>query len=229
MKLFFKPMKTSFVVPLIASVGLHVIVLFAFNNKEAAPVTRLPEPEGDVIRVSMRPPDPDVVEESSGGGSPGPALPSTPDLPAAPIATAFQVPIERNHISVTDLKIDRISVTPPGDGISFGDANGPGTGRIPDVLSANLLDQPPRARSQPPPVYPFEQKRTGQGGEVVVSFRVDETGRVYTSQVVKSTAREFEEAALRAVDRWVFQPGMKDGKKVRFGMVVPIVFSITTP
>jgi len=222
-------MKTSLVVPLITSVGLHALVLFAFNRKEPPKVNFQPPPEDRPTVISVRSPEPDVMEESSGGGSPGPALPSTPDLPPAPVATAFQVPIERNHISVTDLKIDRISVAPPGDGISFGDGKGPGTGRMPDVLSANLLDQPPRARSQPPPVYPFEQKRTGLGGEVVVSFRVDETGRVYTSQVVKSTAREFEEAALRAVDRWVFQPGMKDGKKVRFGMVVPIVFSITTP
>jgi protein TonB len=43
---------------------------------------------------------------------------------------------------------------------------------------------------------------------------------------VRSSDRIFEEAALRAVARWKFEPGRRDGRIVRFKMSVPIVFRL---
>jgi outer membrane biosynthesis protein TonB len=36
----------------------------------------------------------------------------------------------------------------------------------------------------------------------------------------------FADAALRAVARWKFEPGLKNGRHVRFRMSVPIMFRI---
>ena len=45
-------------------------------------------------------------------------------------------------------------------------------------------------------------------------------------EVVESSDRVFEEAAVRAVAKWRFEPGRRDGRVVRFRMAVPIVFAL---
>jgi protein TonB len=76
------------------------------------------------------------------------------------------------------------------------------------------------------PLYPFEGKRDGLRGEVVVEFLVDETGAVHDPHVVRSSHRMFEEPTLRAVSKWKFEPGRRAGRVVRFKMAVPVVFSL---
>jgi protein TonB len=61
----------------------------------------------------------------------------------------------------------------------------------------------------------------------MVEFLVDESGRVNHPHVVSSSDRVFEEAAVRAVAKWQFEPGRRDGKIVRFRMTVPIVFRLS--
>jgi protein TonB len=43
---------------------------------------------------------------------------------------------------------------------------------------------------------------------------------------VRSSAQVFDEPTLRAVARWKFEPGRKDGRAVRFRMSVPVVFNV---
>lgn len=88
------------------------------------------------------------------------------------------------------------------------------------------LDNPPRTRFQAAPVYPFEAKRQGVRGEVVVEFTVDEEGRVRDPRVVSSSHGMFEEATLRAVAKWQFEAGRRNGRIVRFKMAVPVVFNL---
>ncbi len=61
---------------------------------------------------------------------------------------------------------------------------------------------------------------------MLVEFIVEETGRVLDPRVLDSTDRVFEEATLRAVAKWRFEPGTRDGRIVRFRMTVPGVFSL---
>jgi protein TonB len=118
-----------------------------------------------------------------------------------------------------------ITVIPPGTigvptGIEAGLARVGGTARLID------LDGVPRATVQGAPVYPGEARRTGMSGEVLVEFLVDESGVVHDPRVIRASAAVFEEAALRAVARWRFEPGRRHGTVVRFRMSVPIVFSL---
>ncbi|MDD2764121.1 MAG: TonB family protein [Opitutaceae bacterium] len=98
--------------------------------------------------------------------------------------------------------------------------------RIPRVINWTDLDSVPRARLQPSPVYPADLRASGLEGTVTVEFMVDEGGNAYNPVVLSATFPGFADAALRAVARWKFEPGRKDGRPVRFRLSVPVVFRI---
>jgi protein TonB len=104
-----------------------------------------------------------------------------------------------------------------------GDVVGPGRA---GVVTGGELDRTPRTRLQPAPLYPAEARRDGRSGSVTVEFVVDESGVVVAPRVTSSSDRVFEEAALRAVAKWRFEPGRRHGKVVRFRLAVPIHFSL---
>jgi len=91
---------------------------------------------------------------------------------------------------------------------------------------ATSLDNTPRTRSQAAPAYPAAERTAGITGEVLVEFIVDESGRVLNPRVVRSSGVAFESPTLRAVMRWRFEPGKKDGRLVRFRMMVPVRFNL---
>ena len=94
-------------------------------------------------------------------------------------------------------------------------------------MTGAMLDNPPRARFQAAPFYPHAAKHAGMRGEVVVEILVDDHGRVVEPRVVRSSDRVFEEATLKAVAKWQFEPGRRGGKIVSFRMMVPVVFNLS--
>ena len=68
-------------------------------------------------------------------------------------------------------------------------------------------------------------KQAGAGGEVVVDFVVDASGKVHNAFVASSSQREFEAPAIEAVSKWEFDPGQMRGRAVNTHMQVPIVFN----
>lgn len=94
------------------------------------------------------------------------------------------------------------------------------------ALDISQLDTTPRAVSQTRPRYPFDLRRSGVGGEVVVDFLVDQDGDVQNAYAFSSTNPGFETAAVDAVSQWRFEPGRKNGAPVITHMRVPIVFTI---
>ena len=94
------------------------------------------------------------------------------------------------------------------------------------AFQAADLDHKPKPISQSPPIYPFKLRRSGTTGSAMISFVVDTEGRVQNVKAVKFTHREFADAAVKAVSKWVFQPGQKAGKTVNTLMYAPIVFSL---
>lgn len=95
-----------------------------------------------------------------------------------------------------------------------------------EVFDLSKLDQQPVARFQARPQYPFEMRRAGIAGEVVVDFIVDNNGDVQNAFSMRSSQREFENAAIQAVSKWKFKPGRKGGRNVNTHMQVPIVFTL---
>jgi protein TonB len=94
------------------------------------------------------------------------------------------------------------------------------------IFSRDALDQSPRAKVQLPPDYPYAMKQAGTSGRVMVEFDVDPSGRVIRAEAISCTEREFAEPAVRAVKKWRFEPGRRNGKAMSFRMAVPIEFGI---
>ena len=99
-----------------------------------------------------------------------------------------------------------------------------GSGADVDALfSLADLDQTPRLIYSPPPAYTAKLRRKAPG-TVNLLFIVDERGRVESPKVHSSSDPVFEKAALKAIKKWKFEPGKRQGKPVRFRMKLPMTF-----
>jgi len=96
-----------------------------------------------------------------------------------------------------------------------------------DLFDLRSLDQAPVTQFQSQPTYPFEMRRAGIEGEVMVHFIVDTNGEVREAYAQSSTHRGFENAAVFAVSKWRFRPGQKAGRAVNTRMQIPIEFKLT--
>lgn len=110
--------------------------------------------------------------------------------------------------------------------ISIPTARQTGLGKGIEVFDIRNLDQQPMPKFRAKPQYPFEMRRAGINGEVVVEFIVDTNGDVRNAFAVRSSQRDFEQAAVQAVSKWKFRPGRKGGRAVNTRMQVPIVFTL---
>lgn len=86
------------------------------------------------------------------------------------------------------------------------------------------LTRPPQPVSRPAPTYPPELRRAGISGTVVLMFVVRSDGSCSNITVERSDNPAFEEPAIRAVRKWRFDPGEKDGKAVNCRVRIPIPF-----
>jgi len=78
------------------------------------------------------------------------------------------------------------------------------------------------------PFYPDEAMRSGFEGVVTVEFTVDETGRVVDPEIRASIpGGVFDNAVLRAVGRWRYEPATIDGVPARReGVVASFIFML---
>lgn len=95
------------------------------------------------------------------------------------------------------------------------------------IVPLDDLDKKPAATNRVAPRYPTEAKRLGYTGTVLMRFIVDHRGNVADVEIVKSDHPEFEKAAVEAMLRWRFNPGMKNNRRVSTRMEMPMVFSLS--
>jgi protein TonB len=213
--------KRQFVLPAAIVLGAYAAVFLGFVRSPAMPhldPPRPPETASTAIEVplidettaqkggdrshdsSMQPQRPDIPNPISQKEPNMPGIPIIPELPSAPVV--FQGPWS--------------PTSGPGIGI------GPGS----QTFNPESLDHTPEALKQPQPIYPINAKNMGENGEVVVTFVVDESGRVLNPHVVSSTDPIFEEPTICAIGQWRFVPGTLRGVPVRFRMRVPVAFNL---
>lgn len=221
-------MKRTLLFPSAVALGVHALLLFGFRSPDAG-VTPPPAPRPDdfiVVQPPVNPPPeerPVADDEAAARASRAArSVPTQPEIVQPRRPGEISIPMPPTPPPRVDGRpVDRI----PPVWSAEGDNNGPRVTGGP-LISADFLDSPPRTRYQVAPQYPYGARQSGLKGEVLVAFVVDERGVVYNARVVRSTAREFEEPTLRAVEKWRFQPGKKDGRPVRFRMAVPVVFNV---
>lgn len=80
----------------------------------------------------------------------------------------------------------------------------------------------------PPPRYPVPALRAGQQGQVLLRVWVDETGRVQSVTIERSSGYPMlDRAAHQQVrTRWRFQPAQRDGHAIAAIALVPIDFTL---
>lgn len=218
-------MDRHFLVPVSIAAALHAGLLWvpgtpAKNSVVAPAATTLVDAFEFLHPVELTPPEP-TRDEVASPASASSAAPTLPELLENPTLKDFLVAAAEVTPTVVPHPISTLPSEPAGPaGIDLGGFR-PGPGA---VIGIGDLDNTPRARSSP--VYPFEAKRDGREGRVTVEFMVDESGAVVSPHVVESTDRIFHDAALRAVAKWRFAPGRREGRAVRFRMAVPILFTL---
>lgn len=222
-------MTQRFGVPALVAATFHVVLLLGFNTPIIPTVALRPPKIEDIICVLPIKEDIVVPPQDDGEKVPevralasGPEMPETPDRSSRTAAISIPV-IAPSVAPAADVKLDRIPKNwkPAGQG---GTEIGI-SGRL--IFSPDQLDAHPRTKVQVSPEYPFALRSAGIEGNATIEFDVDATGRVVSARAMSSTHREFEEAAVRAVLKWRFEPGKRHGKPVPFRMVVPIGFTMT--
>jgi TonB family protein len=83
----------------------------------------------------------------------------------------------------------------------------------------------PRARKANVPAYPTDEGLSGGEGWVNVAFMVDANGKPYEASVVDSTGdKNFESAALKAVQASIFDPATLNGTTVESALETRYLF-----
>jgi TonB family protein len=104
----------------------------------------------------------------------------------------------------------------PGEGGGFGG----GVYRIGGGVSA------PSILTKVEPEYSDEARKAKHQGTVVLSLVVDDKGHPQSLKVVRSLGLGLDQKAIEAVSKWIFKPGMKDGKPVAVMATVEVNFRL---
>lgn len=213
-------MHKDLIIGITASAALHAA--FIFGIPEPAPPKK-ESMEIPVVQLEMpplpdeppeeleQPPDEEPVEVTF-------VPPSIVEIPTIDPAAVFTMPPAPPP--PPDVPVSKGVTVPPSVPPNFGRGLG-------SIFNLSDLDQQPQPRVQIEPIYPYEMRRAGINGEVEVGFICDYQGKVRDAYVMRSSQREFEQAALQAVGKWSFKPGQRGGKTVNVRMSVVIAFNIT--
>ena len=217
-------MRRDLIIGLLAAFTIHAGVAFLSEwsgNIKLAPKAKPQAVTLELIEMpKIEPDEPEVVDESQQKQPPQDfAPPMLNDVPQMVTDTSFvqqlQPPLPDN------LAINKSALTIPQNTGNWAK----GIGQIFDI---SKLDKVPVPTVQVHPQYPFDMRRAGISGQVLVEFIVDVSGNVQNAFAASSTQREFESAAVQAVSKWKFRPGQRGGRAVNTRMQVPIVFSLNS-
>lgn len=79
----------------------------------------------------------------------------------------------------------------------------------------------PKVIKKVSPAYPEAALQEKLQGTVVIEIQINEKGQVQTARILESASPVLNEAALKAVKQWEYEPFVKDGK------AVPVAFTVT--
>lgn len=168
------------------------------NDAMLPAVTVSPDPEAPSL------PAPQVAEQDAGadGEDPAGGVFTMPEVPAVPLPRVVGSP---TPTTVTPTAV-------PGDEPVAGDM-------------AVASDRAAVPVHSPSPEYPRQSRRRGESGEVLVRAVVGPDGTPRQVEVARSSShRALDQAAVRAVSRWRFEPATRQGRPVSQVVQVPVLF-----
>jgi protein TonB len=76
------------------------------------------------------------------------------------------------------------------------------------------------------PIYPDSALKNNIEGKVVLKARVGKDGRVKNVILLSSSDSIFNEAAIKAMKKWIFEPAISYGKSIEVWVTVPFNFKL---
>jgi protein TonB len=210
-------MRRDLIIGFLITITLEVVLAWGgdLTHFKPKPKIKVEEPKIEIVMPKIEPDEPEVVEEQQQQQPQDIAPPMQADVPQVATPDSFVQQIEPPPPDVSALSKNIVKIPETRTGLS-------GI----EVFDISKLDQQPTPKFQARPQYPFEMRRAGISGEVLVDFIVDTNGDVRNAFAAHSSQREFESAAIQAVSKWKVRPGRKNGHSVFTHMQVPIVFSL---
>jgi len=74
--------------------------------------------------------------------------------------------------------------------------------------------------------YPETAKDQGIEGKVLVKVIIDEAGTVIETSIIRGMNKDFDAAAMDAIKKTKFTPGIKDNKPVKAEITIPVMFKL---
>jgi periplasmic protein TonB len=109
-----------------------------------------------------------------------------------------------------------------GRGVGPGDTAGIGGG----IFQVGGGVAPPRIKYQTEPEFSEEARKAKHQGTVVVRATVGPDGRIHNPHVVRSLGLGLDEKAIESVNQWLFEPAVKDGRKVAVYVDIEVNFRL---
>ncbi len=197
---------------------ITLIALIVLFNIHLAPsgVQNFSEPKQETVKME------EVVQTKQQEKPPPPPRPPVP-VAVPNDAIVSDAPINLN----AELDLDApLNMPPPPP---------PAASKKEDTEPANhifvVVEKMPQlvgglAKLQQSIVYPELARKAGIEGRVYVEFVVDEHGNVVNPHVVRGIGGGCDEAAIEAVKKAHFIPGMQRGRPVKVRYSLPIVFKL---
>lgn len=201
----------------------------------------------ELIAASTGAPE-QLVEAVVATEPPSLALPPPPPLPEAitpaeavpstPLAEAvLPAPTPTPQPEAVPKTVSTSTPVPPGLGVAVsgspsgnvGDNSSPTLGKDLTTAAGNpTATAKPDYRRNPEPEYPLIARRRGQQGSVLLNITVSPTGRATKVSLQQSSGFELlDQAALKAVKTWNFEPARVGAMAVESKIEVPVRFKLT--
>jgi len=85
----------------------------------------------------------------------------------------------------------------------------------------------PKYRERTAPHYPESARKKGWEGTVILSALIGLEGTAKEIEVVESSGhRVLDQAAMRGLKEWRFEPGTRNGRKIAMRVKIPVLFRL---
>lgn len=240
--------KTTWPLPVIAAIALHGAAVALVLASSLLP-RQTPMLTGEIIPVTLYAAAPAATTASITTPSPAPPTPAIQPPKPAPKPVPRTVTRSIKPISKTPPQAVSVSPKPAAKAAppappevttapqmaqgsenaeqSSGTAVKAGPSGEKGGTANTVVPARPRYRDNPPPAYPELARRRQIEGTVVLEALVNGRGRVDDLNVHASSGYNLlDDAALRAVRNWLFDPGKKGGMPMAMTVLVPVRFAL---
>lgn len=221
--------------PALSGSQAPIVVSLAYtgakNAAEPAAVSRKRAPLPPTSEPKPKPPQPAAAVKKAAPSkkAPSPTPPASapqPVVQAEPPAIAAAQPEATRQAAAAPTR-------PPAGPAAPAQAGKPAPSRdgiqasSPTAAGNILIPAAPLYRQNPAPPYPRIAKARGYQGRTLLNVLVGRDGRVLDAAVAASSGYGLlDEAALKAVAQWIFEPAKSGDEAVEMWVKVPIRFQI---